>query len=144
MDYQNPTKRLFVLPDEKKGGMPDSKSHPHMGEGNCGGNEGHGTNERRGRSSVTQRGHETVSDNRTQARNSQKRMGEAPDGKNQCRDTVPNAVAEQKKESLKQPMPQTVKAINPKTVCDGIRMAVLLGEPACMRYGWHIRRQRRF
>ena len=111
--------RLFVTPDELRGGVMPDPSHPHGGEGKCGGNEGHGS---RGMSDKRQDGfvggNASSAPSASMPRNtvSQKSVGKRKS----------NASSRNDKTSSDNARVNALRA--------GIRMSVVLGEPKCRSY----------
>ena len=130
-DPVNSNQRLFVTPEERARRLSEQGRHPHGGEGNCGGNEGHGTPELQRQNAAKQGSGAT------------ERVKPARDNRNQAADKgKPNAPTATAKPA-EQP---AVKKANSEALSNGqvltrekivsaMKLSFALGEPACRRYG---------
>ena len=126
--------RLYATPEEFFGREQNNGRHPHGGEGNCGGKEGHGTPE-------------------LDRRSSQHPRNGGPKGGRQDSARTRNAKNKQNKSTDNAPKQPTSAPCEPKSGCGtsgngngkaeinrenvilGMKMAVILSEPLCRRNG---------
>ena len=125
----NPNQRLYVTPEERARRMAEQNKHPHGGEGNCGGREGHGTPELQQKKA--ERG--TASD------------GEARNGSGGRRGAKPSdaPVSSAAKGSVNDSVPSG-NGISREQLNSAIKLSFALGEPACRRYGLRSLYQRKW
>ena len=127
----NSGQRLYVTPEERAMRMAaqqqNASRHPHGGEGNCGGNEGHGTPELLRRHAESQRSAGKVNTPRgTSAQSADPNHPRAPEA---------NAAPSR---SDAKPASKTVSpALAPsrEQLAYAMKLSFALGEPACRRYG---------
>ena len=123
MTTVNSGQKLYVTPEERARRMAAQQNggrHPHGGEGNCGGNEGHGTPDLL----------------RKQAEN-QKKTGKG--------NAAPNASAQaqatgspKKNAHAVKPAASSLKttgAPSREQLASAMKLSFALGEPACRRFG---------
>ena len=108
----NSEQRLYVTPEERARRMAERRTHPHGGEGRCGGNEGHGTPELQRK--IAER-------------------GDAALGKQNSPAPKPPIKAEQSKPAVK--ADTRSGGVSRGQLASAMRLSFALGEPACRRYG---------
>ena len=127
----NSNQRLFVTPEERARRLSEQGRHPHGGEGNCGGNEGHGTPELQRQKAAKQgsgakeRG-KPVRDNRNQAADKGKPSSPAGTAKPAEQSAFKKGAAEALSNG---------QGLTREQIVSAMKLSFALGEPACRRYG---------
>ena len=124
----NSNQRLFVTPEEHARRMAEQNRHPHGGEGECGGNEGHGNPElMRKRAEERNVRNAGKSSGRTEAVTPRDRKSTPP---------VKHVPKENATADNRVPGKQ-VKArdMSREQIVSAMRVSFVLGEPACRKYG---------
>ena len=126
--------RLYVTPDEFFGREQNNGRHPHGGEGNCGGSEGHGTPElnrqsAQARQSNTRNGGRQDPARNRNAKNKQSKPTE------KAKKLPETAKKEQKPQESVQVSGDGESLLTRENAVLGMKMAVILSEPLCRRYG---------
>lgn len=112
----NNPQKLFITPEEhaRRRATEQRKGHPHGGEGNCGGKEGHGTPELNRKTSGGVQKSSVSADKR-------RATSYPPHGSEQSKSSVSTR---DKNVSLSR-----------EQVVSAMKLSFALGEPACRRYG---------
>ena len=122
--------RLFVTPDELRREPNPAFSHPHGGEGRCGGAEGHGTNEapsyRRGREEIRAREPQSSA----AAGQSERFSAGGAYGSSTVK---PRQNDKQKNKNTYSNVGHVTDNSRLVALREGMRMSVILGEPLCRR-----------
>ena len=108
--------------------MAEQGRHPHGGEGNCGGREGHGTPELQKKMAAEQ------------GSGAQKRDGRADVGRKEPVGGVRVSTAENAKSAPTKTAPKTARYSGMgkptrEELISAMKLSFALGEPACRRYG---------
>lgn len=127
----NSNQRLFVTPEEHARRLSEQGRHPHGGEGNCGGREGHGTPELQRQKAAEQGSRAAV------------QMKPSHDDRKQADATEKQNASAGKTKSADQPAAKKTddealingQAPTREQIVSALKLSFALGEPACRRYG---------
>ena len=124
----NSSQRLFVTPEEHARRMAEQNRHPHGGEGDCGGSEGHGTPELMRKRAEERNGRNAGKGNERKDAVTSRDCKNPEPTKRAPKESAPadTRMSDKQRKSIDMSREQIVSAM---------RLSFVLGEPACRKYG---------